>query len=81
MKKTILAIGLFTLALVSTSFASPKKAPSSMMDKTIDGNGNQDTRGRKKVDYYHNQNIKKSARLYDIGGNGSQDPTKRKKDE
>jgi len=64
MKKAILTIGLFTLVLVSTSFASPKDLTSSITDKTvittIDGTGGQSTGGNRKVDYnastFQNQN-------------------------
>lgn len=54
MKKTILTIGLFTLVLVSTSFASPKDSISTITDPNItstDGTGSQSTGGNRKVDY------------------------------
>ena len=58
MKKAILTIGLFTLVLATTSFASPKISTSSIADNTvitsIDGTGGQDTGGNKKVDYNGN---------------------------
>ena len=54
MKKTILTIGLFTLVLASTSFASPTISTSSIADNTltvsINGNGSQDSGGSRKVD-------------------------------
>ena len=55
MKKAVLTIGLFTLVLASTSFASPKEPISSITDNTIitstDGTGGQSTGGNRKVDY------------------------------
>jgi len=55
MKKTILTIGLFTLVLATTSFATPKNSTSSIVDNTeitsIDGTGGQSTGGNKKVDF------------------------------
>jgi hypothetical protein len=54
MKKTILSIGLFTLVLVSTSFASPKNLSTSIVEDrvitSIDGTGGQSNEGGKKVD-------------------------------
>jgi hypothetical protein len=73
MKKTILSIGLFTLVLVSTSFASPKNVTTSIADNTlitaIDGTGGQSNGDNRKVDYngssFKNQNV-------EIDGTGGQ---------
>ena len=84
MKKAILTIGLFTLVLVSTSFASPKISNPSIADDTvimpIDGNGGQSTGDHKKLDYngaaYKINNTRKIA---DIDGNGGQSTGDHKK--
>jgi hypothetical protein len=73
MKKAILTIGLFTLVLVSTSFASPKNATPSIAENTeitiIDGNGGQSTGGNRKVDY-NGGSLKNEIIIID--GNGGQ---------
>lgn len=55
MKKTILTIGLFTLVLASTSFATPKDSTSSIASNSvitpIDGTGSQSSGGNRKVDF------------------------------
>lgn len=77
MKKAILTIGLFTLVLATTSFASPKISTSSIADNTvitsIDGNGGQDAGGGKKLDYKGTFNSSAMKNLSDIDGNGGQD--------
>lgn len=54
MKKAILTIGLFTLVLVSTSFATPKDLTSSITDvpviTSIDGTERQSSSENRKVD-------------------------------
>lgn len=84
MKKAILTIGLFTLVLATTSFASPKISTSSIADNSvitsIDGNGGQDTGGNKKVDYNGNSShILSTNKVADIDGNGGQDTGGNKK--
>lgn len=77
MKKAILTIGLFTLVLATTSFASPKISTSSIADNavitSIDGNGGQDAGGGKKLDYNGASNGSATKHLSDIDGNGGQD--------
>jgi hypothetical protein len=78
MKKAILTIGLFTLVLATTSFASPKISTSSIADNavitSIDGNGSQDSGGGKKIDFMGTFSKGKTTnQLADIDGNGSQD--------
>mgnify|MGYP003534702374 CR=1 FL=1 len=55
MKKAILTIGLFTLVLASTSFATPKNSNSSIADNSVitsvDGTGGQSVGGNRKRDY------------------------------
>ncbi|MDR6844824.1 hypothetical protein [Flavobacterium granuli] len=84
MKKAILTIGLFTLVLATTSFASPKISTSSFADNTlitgIDGNGGQDSGGHKKVDYNGStSHILSKQQVADIDGNGGQDSGGHKK--
>lgn len=74
MKKTILSIGLFTLVLVSTSFASPKNLTASIVDNTvitaIDGTGGQSGSGdNKKVDF-NGRSI--NNQIVEIDGTGGQ---------
>jgi hypothetical protein len=78
MKKAILTIGLFTLVLATTSFASPKISTSSIADNavitSIDGTGGQDTGGGKKIDF--NGGVIKSVKsnlIVEIDGTGGQD--------
>jgi len=84
MKKATLIIGLFTLVIASTSFATPTSTTSKIADNavitSIDGNGSQDSGGNKKVDY-NGSTIKliKTNQLADIDGNGSQDSGGNKK--
>jgi hypothetical protein len=78
MKKTILTFGLFTLVLASTSFAAPTTSTAAIADNTvtasIDGNGNQDAGGNRKVDFLGNEIIKTSTTHGNgIDGNGNQD--------
>ncbi|OOG68162.1 hypothetical protein [Flavobacterium sp. A45] len=78
MKKAILTIGLFTLVLATTSFASPKSTTSSIIDYSvntpIDGNGGQDTGRDKKLDIIGNTSKNESInQLSEIDGNGGQD--------
>nr|WP_315253414.1 hypothetical protein [uncultured Flavobacterium sp.] len=85
MKKAILTIGLFTLVLVSTSFASPNNSvPSVTTDNTgitsIDGTGSQDTGRTKKVDFNGGgMKYGKTNQIADIDGTGSQDTGRTKK--
>ncbi|MGQ7945648.1 hypothetical protein [Flavobacterium sp. WC2509] len=55
MKKAILTIGLFTLVLATTSFASPKSSTSLIAANTVitsnDIDGGQSTGNDRKVDY------------------------------
>jgi hypothetical protein len=73
MKKAVLTIGLFTLVLVSTSFASPNSSTISISDNSvitsIDGNGGQSTGDNRKVDY-NGDSLKNKIILID--GNGGQ---------
>lgn len=74
MKKAILTIGLFTLVLVSTSFASPNNSGSSVTaDNTgitsIDGNGGQSNGDNRKVDY---NGSALNNQIIIIDGNGGQ---------
>lgn len=73
MKKAALTIGLFTLALVSTSFASPKVSTSSTIENpiisSIDGTGGQMTGGNKKLDYNGNS---LENQITSIDGTGGQ---------
>ena len=77
MKKAILTIGLFTLVLATTSFASPKISTSKIADNTvitsIDGTGTQDSGRTRKLDYTGNSSSAVMKQLADIDGNGSQD--------
>ncbi|PVX46151.1 hypothetical protein C8C85_1976 [Flavobacterium sp. 103] len=77
MKKAILTIGLFTLVLATTSFASPKISTSSIADNavitSIDGNGGQDSGRTRKLDYIGNSSNSAMKQLSDIDGNGGQD--------
>lgn len=78
MKKAILTIGLFTLVLASTSFASPTVSTSSIDDTTfispIDGKGGQDSGGGRKIDYTGNESkITSTIQYSDIDGKGGQD--------
>lgn len=60
MKKAILTIGLFTLVLVSTSFASPKNTTTIIAENPgiifIDGTGGHSVGGNKKVDFNGSDN-------------------------
>lgn len=73
MKKAILTIGLFTLVLVSTSFASPKNTTSPIADNSeitfIDGNGGQSNGDNRKVDY---NGSALNDQIIIIDGNGGQ---------
>ncbi|WP_348823993.1 hypothetical protein [Flavobacterium aestuarii] len=73
MKKAILTIGLFTLVLATTSFASPKVSTSSIIDNTqissIDGTGGQSSGDHRKLDY--NGNVIKTQ-ITAIDGTGGQ---------
>ena len=55
MKKAILTLGLFTLVLGSTSFASSKNATASIAENTVitssDLDGGQSSGGNRKVDF------------------------------
>jgi hypothetical protein len=77
MKKAILTIGLFTLVLATTSFASPKISTSSIADNAlitpIDGNGGQDAGGGKKLDYNGTSNGSATKNSSGVDGNGGQD--------
>ena len=80
MKKAILSIGLFTLVLASTSFASPKISTSSTsaaVATPIDGNGGQSTGDNKKLDY--NGGTYRTAQISPIDGNGGQSTGDNKK--
>lgn len=84
MKKAVLTIGLFTLVLASTSFATPTISTSSITNNdtvinSIDGNGNQDAGGNKKLDYTGNEAVRTLKQLNDIDGNGNQDAGGNKK--
>lgn len=73
MKKTILSIGLFTLVLASTSFASPKNSTTSTavtVMTPIDGNGGQSTGNNRKLDY--KGGTYDTAQISFIDGNGGQ---------
>jgi hypothetical protein len=77
MKKAILSIGLFTLVLASTSFASPKSSTPAIADAIItpiDGNGGQSTGDNKKLDYNGG-----TAQISFIDGNGGQSTGDNKK--
>jgi hypothetical protein len=78
MKKAILTIGLFTLVLATTSFASPNSKTSSIIDYStntpIDGTGGQDTGRDKKLDVIGNVSRNESInQLSEIDGTGGQD--------
>ncbi len=81
MKKAILSIGLFTLVLASTSFASPKISTSAIAENTfstpIDGNGGQSTGDNKKLDY--NGGTYNPGQTNFIDGNGGQSTGDNKK--
>jgi hypothetical protein len=83
MKKAILSIGLFTLVLASTSFASPKNSTSTIADNavitSIDGNGSQSTGDNKKVDYNGGTFKSDKNQIVAIDGNGSQSTGDNKK--
>ena len=77
MKKAILTIGLFTLVLSSTSFASAKHSTPSIATSTvltsIDGNGGQSTGDLRKLDYNgETLKLNKSLQVTGIDGNGGQ---------
>lgn len=84
MKKAILSIGLFTLVLASTSFASPKilvqvNANNSIYTP-IDGSGGQDPGRNKKHDYKENVTIISSVnKLVSIDGSGGQSTRDKRK--
>jgi hypothetical protein len=73
MKKATLTIGLFTLVLVSTSFASPNSSTTSISDNTvitsIDGTGGQSQGDNRKVDY-NSRSVNKQ--IIEIDGTGGQ---------
>jgi hypothetical protein len=73
MKKAILTIGLFTLVLASTSFASPKNSSSSIATNTvitsIDGTGGQSAGDNRKVDF-NGGGLKN--KIVEIDGTGGQ---------
>jgi hypothetical protein len=83
MKKAILTIGLFTLVLATTSFASPKSTTTSIIDYSantpIDGSGSQDTGRDKKLDIIGKSSSSEMKQLTDIDGSGSQDTGRDKK--
>lgn len=80
MKKAILTIGLFTLVLASTSFASPNNSTSSINDNTvitsIDGTGGQSTGDNKKVDFNSRSTKKQSTETDGTGGQSTGDNKK-----
>lgn len=73
MKKATLTIGLFTLVLVSTSFASPSSSITSISDNTvitsIDGTGGQSQGDNRKVDY-NGRSV--NNQIIEIDGTGGQ---------
>ena len=78
MKKATLTIGLFTLVLASTSFATPTVSTSSIDDNTfitaIDGKGGQDSGGGRKQDFTGNESQIATITVYtNIDGKGGQD--------
>jgi|GEM_PF-2174346 len=77
MKKTILTIGLFTLVMSITSFATPKISTSSVADNSvitsIDGTGTQDTGHTRKVDFNGSQTKSSVQKTAKIDGTGTQD--------
>jgi hypothetical protein len=78
MKKATLTIGLFTLVTALTSFANPTTAIASNIENpvitSIDGTGNQDTGGSKKVDFVGKASkLATSKQIVDIDGTGNQD--------
>ena len=75
MKKAILSIGLFTLVLASTSFASPKVSTAAIITP-IDGNGGQSTGDSKKLDYNGGTS---TSQISFIDGNGGQSTGDNKK--
>ena len=84
MKKAILTIGLFTLVLASTSFASPKISTVSIADNSviipIDGTGGQSTGDHKKADYNGGTyKINNTNPIFDIDGTGGQSTGDHKK--
>nr|WP_315198189.1 hypothetical protein [uncultured Flavobacterium sp.] len=80
MKKAILTIGLFTLVLVSTSFASPKDLTSSIANNpTItygDGTGGQSSGDNRKVDYSGDTFKNQFVEVDGTGGQSSGDNRK-----
>lgn len=80
MRKAILTIGLFTLVLVSTSFASPKVSTSSIADNTeitaIDGTGGQSSGDHRKLDLNGNALKSQNTPIDGTGGQSSGDHRK-----
>lgn len=80
MKKAILTIGLFTLVLATTSFASPTNSNSSISNNTeitsIDGTGGQSTGDNKKVDFNNNTLKNQFAEIDGTGGQSTGDNKK-----
>lgn len=84
MKKATLTIGLFTLVMSITSFATPTTATPSIAENTstafIDGTGTQDSGRTKKVDFNGNTSTTHSPKqLVAIDGTGTQDSGRTKK--
>jgi hypothetical protein len=75
MKKAILTIGLFTIVTALTSFAKPTTANvDNTVNTEIDGTGNQDTGGSKKVDFISKTStLVTSKQIVYIDGTGNQD--------
>lgn len=80
MKKAILTIGLFTLVLATTSFASPNNSTTSVTDNTvitsIDGTGGQSSGDNRKVDYNGRSVNKQIIEIDGTGGQSSGDNRK-----
>jgi hypothetical protein len=78
MKKSILTIGLFTIVLASTSFASPKNSTSLISNNAdisyINGAGTVESGDNRKVDFVGNT-IKKTTltKVSYINGPGNED--------
>ena len=77
MKKATFTIGLFTLVLASTSFASPRVSTSAITENSvitsIDGSGGQSSGHNKKVDFNGKiVQLDKLNQIVSIDGSGGQ---------
>ncbi|MFV8335690.1 3-oxoacyl-ACP reductase [Flavobacterium sp. RSP29] len=69
MKKAILTIGLFSLVMILTSFTTPEKTDTFLINSfSVDLTGNQGAGGNKKVDLTGNQGAGGNKKV-DLTGN------------